>query len=278
MYKHLTWTATAIILALLAVGCGGGGGGGSDPITLTITSPTNGATVNQGSLVAIAASVSASAGVARVEFYVDDTYKYTDSAGPTYEYSWNTAGYAPGSYIIKVTAYDLAVPPNLLSKTVTVNVTIAGFAVYAQGGTVSQSGTISVPIHLVNPTATPAGYQMTVKYDPVKLELVSGAASVQPGTAVPAAPNRIIAKNTATAGKITIAVVGWNNSTKQIVDLITTNTQLLTIQFRAIGTAGATTIDIDETAGATTPLQLWKRDATKITPGPAAVDGVVTIQ
>ena len=153
------------------------------------------------------------------------------------------------------------------------------FSVYADSVEVAQNSTFALPIRIANvPSAPPAGYQMTIRYDDSKLELLSGASSVHPGSVVPAAPNRIIAKDVGTPGQIRVAMLGWSQSENNILNLITTNTQLLTIQFRAIGSLGPTTIEIDDAADAPTPLQLWTREATRITPGPVAVDGTVTIQ
>jgi hypothetical protein len=73
-------------------------------------------------------------------------------------------------------------------------------------------------------------------------------------------------------------MVGWNFGSSQIANLITANTQLLTIQFRAIGAVGATDIDIDTSGSEATPLQLWTAAGTKITTGLTVVDGIVTIQ
>ena len=44
-------------------------------------------------------------GVARVEFYVNNTFLATDTAAP-YTVDWNTRGTAAGAYTIKAIAYD----------------------------------------------------------------------------------------------------------------------------------------------------------------------------
>jgi len=150
------------------------------------------------------------------------------------------------------------------------------YTVYGENTEVAQGGTTTVSIYLAKPPSTPAGYQMTINYDDSKLELVGGVGAVQAGAAVPASPNHIIAKNESTAGVVQVTVVGWNGS--EIVNLSTTNNEILNIQFQAIGTAGETDIVIDTTAGAPTQLQLWTSGASQIAPPESVIDGTVTIQ
>jgi len=149
------------------------------------------------------------------------------------------------------------------------------YTVYGEETVVAQGGTATVSIYLAKPPTTPAGYQMTIKYEDSKLELVGEGDAVQAGAAVPASPNHIIAKNVSTAGVIQVTVVGWNGS--NIVNLSSSNNEILNIQFRAIGTAGTTMIDIDPT-GAETPLEMWTSSATQVPTSPTVVDGSVTIQ
>ncbi len=73
-----------------------------------------------------------------------------------------------------------------------------------------------------------------------------------------------------------MAVVGWDGS--NIVNLNTSTSELLNIQFRAIGAPGVVAIDIDTTAEAPTPLELWTSNATQVPTTPTVVDGTVTIQ
>ena len=150
------------------------------------------------------------------------------------------------------------------------------YTVYGEIAQVAQGGTTTVSIYLAAPPATPAGYQMTINYDDSKLQLVGGVSSVQAGAAVPASPNHIISKNVSTAGVVQVTVVGWNGS--NIVNLSTTNNEILNIQFQAIGGPGVVAIDIDTTAGAPTQLQLWTGGASQIGPPTAVIDGTVTIQ
>ena len=150
------------------------------------------------------------------------------------------------------------------------------YTVYGGNADVVQGGTTAVSIYLAKPPATPAGYQMTINYDDSKLELVGGDSSVQAGAAVPASPNHIIANNVSTPGVIQVTVVGWNGS--NIVNLNTSTSELLNIQFHAIGGPGVVAIDIDITAEAPTQLQLWTSNATQVPTTPTVIDGTVTIQ
>ncbi|MFL5348626.1 MAG: PHB depolymerase family esterase [Hyalangium sp.] len=73
--------------------------------TVSLTAPTNGATVS--GTVDVAASASDSAGVSKVEFYVDGALASTDTASP-FVFTWNTAGVANGSHALMAKAYDTA--------------------------------------------------------------------------------------------------------------------------------------------------------------------------
>ncbi|MFX0094623.1 MAG: Ig-like domain-containing protein, partial [Candidatus Hodarchaeota archaeon] len=81
------------------------GGPDTTPPTVSITSPADGATV--GGTVTISASASDNVGVTKVEFYVDDVLKGTDTSSP-YSYSWGTTAYSDGLHDLKAIAYDAA--------------------------------------------------------------------------------------------------------------------------------------------------------------------------
>ncbi|HSH55676.1 MAG TPA: Ig-like domain-containing protein [Candidatus Limnocylindrales bacterium] len=90
--------------------------------TTAITTPAAGATITAGSTVTVTASASDSAGVTKVEFYIDGALKGTDTTSP-YAYAWNTTGVAAGSHTISSRAYDAAGNTStsaLVSVTVTV--------------------------------------------------------------------------------------------------------------------------------------------------------------
>ncbi len=75
----------------------------SDPPTVQITNPSDGATVS--GTVTITADASDDVGVTKVEFYIDDVLKSTDTAAP-YEYDWDSTTVVDGNHTIKAVAYD----------------------------------------------------------------------------------------------------------------------------------------------------------------------------
>jgi hypothetical protein len=109
--------------------------------TLSITTPANGVSVS-GS-VNITASASDFNGISKVEFYVDNVLKYTDTTSP-YSYSWDPTQNALGSHILTAKAYDLS---NNVGTSQPVAVTFNGplsIASPAAGATVS--GTVNVTV------------------------------------------------------------------------------------------------------------------------------------
>src|SRR3989454_1084203 len=88
------------------------------PPTCAITTPSNGATVS--GTITPAATASDDVGVSKVEFYVDDVWRATDTTSP-YSFSWDTTTVGNGSHSLMVKAYDAA--GNIgASTSVTVNV------------------------------------------------------------------------------------------------------------------------------------------------------------
>jgi hypothetical protein len=73
--------------------------------TVSLASPTNNSTVN--GTIAVAATASDDVGVSKVEFYVNNTLKVTDTNSP-YSYSWDTATSPNGTYTVSARAYDTA--------------------------------------------------------------------------------------------------------------------------------------------------------------------------
>ena len=71
----------------------------------SISSPTSGKTVS--SIVTITATANDVVGVTKVEFYVGNTKKYTDTAS-TYTYKWDTTKVSNSQYKLLVKAYDEA--------------------------------------------------------------------------------------------------------------------------------------------------------------------------
>jgi hypothetical protein len=91
--------------------------------TVSVSSPVNGATVKDTIAVsATATDNSDGTGVDKVEFYIDDILKSTDTTSP-YAYPWDSKSVSDGSHTIKVKAYDKATPVNsATSATITVSV------------------------------------------------------------------------------------------------------------------------------------------------------------
>lgn len=86
------------------------------PVT-TITMPDNLSTVS--GEVSVKADASDNTGITRVEFYIQDVLKATDATS-AYEYKWNTALQANGTYTITVKAYDAAGNSSVDARSVTV--------------------------------------------------------------------------------------------------------------------------------------------------------------
>ncbi len=68
--------------------------------TVTITNPLNGQTVSGTVLI-----TTTTLGIDKVEFYIDNKLKYTDTSAP-FQYNWNTKSYKDGSHTIKVKGYS----------------------------------------------------------------------------------------------------------------------------------------------------------------------------
>lgn len=83
---------------------------------VSITNPTNGSTVT--GRVTLQATATDNVKVAKVEFYIDQKLKTSDTASP-YSYSWDTRKVSSGNHEIKAIAYDTA--GNKSTTTVTVN-------------------------------------------------------------------------------------------------------------------------------------------------------------
>jgi Bacterial Ig domain/Fibronectin type III domain len=81
--------------------------GDTTPPTIVLNAPADNTIVTSGASVSASAGASDNVGVTKVEFYIGNTLKATDTASP-YDASLATAGLAPGTYSIKATAYDAA--------------------------------------------------------------------------------------------------------------------------------------------------------------------------
>ncbi len=77
----------------------------SIPPTVAITSPQNNTTIKPNSSLNITAAASDDVGVAKVEFYINNVLKATDTAAP-YSYTWKVPGAKNTQYTLTVKAYD----------------------------------------------------------------------------------------------------------------------------------------------------------------------------
>lgn len=144
---------------------------------------------------------------------------------------------------------------------------VEGFAAYVPDMTVKQGEIVKVPVKLTH-ADNAAGFQMTVKYDPKKLQ-IGGGEPVTKGSAVPA--GSLFMPNAGEAGQVRVACAGSElfDAEKQ---------EILVIHFKAIGDPGTTTVDIDDSDGAPTKFSFANEKAKPIKPAPKAVDGTITIQ
>ena len=94
-------------------------GGGNPPVT-ALTSPANGATVS--GTVTVTATASSSAGIAKIELYIDGILATSVSNTTNLSYSWNTAAVANGSHSLQTKAYD---PSNNVGASAVVSVTVS---------------------------------------------------------------------------------------------------------------------------------------------------------
>lgn len=87
------------------------------PPSAAITAPANAATVS--GTVNVTATAADNTSISKVEFYINNTLKLTDT-NPPYSYSWNTASGANGTYTVTIKAYDGAGNNATDARTVTV--------------------------------------------------------------------------------------------------------------------------------------------------------------
>lgn len=93
--------------------------GGGLPVT-SITSPANGATVS--GTTTVTATASSSAGIAKMELYIDNALVSSNTNSTSLSYSWNTTAAANGSHTLQSKAYD---PSNNAGTSPLVTVTVS---------------------------------------------------------------------------------------------------------------------------------------------------------
>ncbi len=233
------------------------------PPTVEITSPAAGATVSGNFDVTVNATAQTpGATITKIDVSVNGMPQTINGAAGTV--TLNSLNLPNGTNTITAVATD----SNGKTGQATRDVVADNFVVYGGNATVAAGANVTVRIVMTDTTGV-AGFQMTINYDQSKLQLVGGDAAIGKGDAVPG--GSLLLPNTATPGVISLAVAG-------MATFDNARTELLTIEFQAIGAAGPTVIDIDDTAGAPTRLLFADAMATPIDPQPTAVDGTVTIQ
>ena len=106
------------------------------PPTVFILYPANGSTVSE--TISISTAVSDNVGVAKINFYIDNTLKYVDNSYP-YSYSWNTLTTGNGRHSVKAIAYDAAgnYMQHMSMVTVSNAITIDGGSSTGESGSVN---------------------------------------------------------------------------------------------------------------------------------------------
>ncbi len=122
---------------------------------LTITSPAAGSVVNH--TIGVEVTASDPAGIAKVEFYVNDALQGTTTAAP-YRFSWNTDPWPESEYVLRLIAYDTTGHASVVTRSVTVshappppdtegpslaNIRVGGVAL-TDGATLTGNTTLSV--------------------------------------------------------------------------------------------------------------------------------------
>jgi len=123
--------------------------------TLSLTNPAEGSYILNP--ITVAATATDVAGVAKVDFYINNQLVATDLSSP-YSYYWDTKQYVDGNYAIKAVATDTvghtssvtsnitkAAPPPDVSGPSLNGVTLSGTAVVA-GSTITGSGTLAASV------------------------------------------------------------------------------------------------------------------------------------
>lgn len=102
-----------------------------NPPNVSITNLQNGTTV-QGTIV-VEVAASDDKGISKVEFYIDNVLKYTDSSSP-YSWSWDTTSTVIGWHVLKVVAYDTVDQTASQQINVNVNNTTYTLNIYNDSG------------------------------------------------------------------------------------------------------------------------------------------------
>ena len=123
---------------------GGGAVADTTAPAVSISSPANNTTVS--GAVSITANASDAVGVSKVEFYVNNALKSTDTSAP-YAYSWDTAAVAAGTYTLMAKAYDAAGnvgQSSSVSVSIYKDTTIPTVSLTAPANNATVSGTVAI--------------------------------------------------------------------------------------------------------------------------------------
>ena len=123
---------------------------GTTPPSVSVTSPSTGATLS--GVVTVSATATDNVGVTKVEFYLDNTLRATDTASP-YSWSWSTSSVANGFHTIMAKAYDAV--GKTATNSVTINVSNAGNVGLTPSGPITlsgQNGVVIQNLHITNAT------------------------------------------------------------------------------------------------------------------------------
>lgn len=188
------------------------------PPAVSITAPSTGSIV-QGNAVAINATASDNSGVvSKVEFYVNNVLKSTDTTSP-YSYTWDSTTLPDAaSYPIQVKAYDNATPtPNVGSATVNVqvknnkpNLVVTSVSISPTEPKPGDTVTLSAVITNNGTDTTAAGTSVTTGFaiDSVAITSPSDTTALAVG-----ASKTVTTTWTATLGSHTVLVTADKNST-----------------------------------------------------------------
>jgi len=137
---------------------------------LNITAPGNATTVK--GTVSVKATATDTSGVSRVEFYVQNVLKQTDTTSP-YEYKWDTKTVKDGTYVLTVKAYDAAGNVTNDTRSVTVKNTIVSLPAAPTSIAAKATSPSSVTVSWKAPTGA-TGFKYRILRNNVALATVTG--------------------------------------------------------------------------------------------------------
>lgn len=191
--------------------------------TVSVSAPASGATVS--GTVTITATASDNVGVANVQFILDGSDLGAQDATAPYSFSWNTAGVANGSHVIRAVAHDLAgnetnsayVTVTVSNGTVDTTLPVVSMASPTAGATVSGTTSISatasdnVGVTAVQFLLDGAVLGSAATTSPYTISWVTSGTTN--GSHILSAVARDAAGNTATSSAITVTVNNQSSDT-----------------------------------------------------------------